>query len=113
MRAHVHAPIILSLISIHVSLNLYVDDLSYHLLAIVNYLNSGVDFDSLPYAAAASADTKKEDNKSKFLPYTVMSVVELNLLAATKAKSTNSFHQALKYVDAGMYMLKYLRIRIT
>jgi hypothetical protein len=40
-----------------------------------------------------------------YLPFSIYSVASLNLLAATKAKSTNAYSQARQYTDVGMLLM--------
>jgi hypothetical protein len=39
---------------------------------------------------------------TSYLPFSVYTVASLNLLAATKAKSANAYHQSRQYTDLGM-----------
>ena len=43
---------------------------------------------------------------NSYLPFSVYTVVSLNLLAAAKAKSVNAYHQARQYTDVGMSLVK-------
>jgi hypothetical protein len=41
---------------------------------------------------------------SRFLPLTILSCSELNLIAATNSMNANAFVQALMYADNGIYL---------
>lgn len=46
-------------------------------------------------------------NSTSYLPFSVYSVASLNLLAATKAKGTNAYVQAMQFIDVGKTILTY------
>jgi hypothetical protein len=53
--------------------------------------------EELPFIAEPSQEVK-----SKFLPFTILSCAELNVLAATNSVNASAYEHALQYVDTGL-----------
>jgi hypothetical protein len=67
-----------------------------------------VTLEALPFEISTTSTqiSKDEEGYTKFLPLSVLSFAELNLLAATTAKhSTNSFEHALRYAIEGKFVI--------
>lgn len=46
-------------------------------------------------------------NSTSYLPFSVYSVASLNMLAASKAKSTNAYVEAMQFTDFGNFSILF------